>query len=209
MKTLKSWPTFCRGGALLAFYFFHVTIFAQSNNLVCGTPDVPISTLIQQKQNFSSNVSVSGILVPRIPVWVYVLQNNGVSNNPLAEAEVAIAGANQFFENIFEFTICGSTMVNNSPYYDLYEADISSMLSLGISLSPPEADNCLKVFICNSIQLTTNSATPSGLTIDPTSPGHNFQSSLVIFTKPTASLAAHEFGHFFHILFKADILSRL
>lgn len=164
----------------------------------CGTPDIPISTLIQQKQNFIASVSVSGILVPRIPVWVFVLQNNGTSFNTLAGAESSIAGANQFFENVFEFTICGSTMVNSSAYYDLKEADISSMLSLGLSLSPPEADNCLKVFICNSIEIIlTGPTSVSALTRGPTAPGNDFQSSLVMFTAPSAGLAAHEFGHYF------------
>jgi len=100
------------------------------------------------------------------------------------------------FDGVFEFTICGSSTIDDDTYYPVLHADsdFSSFYGTAELLGTPNSEHCVKVFAVPSTEY--GSVNFSGLGYNPiqfpTTPG-------IVVASVNAEKFAHELGHYFYL----------
>lgn len=176
--------------------FFSSPCSLSAQNLPCGTPDIPLSML----QSIKSQVTAAKIPVRKIPLWIYLLRDgNGqtiTGNLTLSDVESFIPALNSMFSNVFEFTICGSSIIDDDQYYPVLttDTDFGNLQNTAETLGTPSSDHCVRVFVASTI--IHGGLSWSGYTYNPVqfpdAPG-------VIINTPNEVALAHELGHYFFL----------
>jgi Metallo-peptidase family M12B Reprolysin-like len=182
-------------GALVAICLNFTTtpVFAQSLN--CSTPDIPLAQMEQILANLPNNPIVAGGSPIRIPIWfIQVRTSVGSTNLPGYQIESQMDELNQYFDGVFEFSVCGSSFVDNDDYYNLnLQTEASVLNGLVDSMYQPNINHCVKVFLVNYLDDGSNGG-PSGFA----HPRYQYNENAAVYSaNGDINTIAHELGHYF------------
>lgn len=173
-------------------FSFNSLIFAQTQ--VCVFPDIPVSEILANKASFS-NVAYSGP-APKFPIWLYLLRgDNGQSAHTIQDFSSLIPTLNGYFNGVVQFTICGTTIIDNEDYREMeVNTDYPTLINYINTLNEPNSAHCIRVFICDLIQ--AGAVQPEGYCLSPTSPGNSPIPGIMIRVS-NSKVLGHELGHYF------------
>jgi hypothetical protein len=124
-----------------------------SQSFTCGTPDVITPELQNIFSSVASNAQVAGNVPSRkIPLWIYFLRSSaGNSTYSLDEVKTHVSEVNNWFSGVYEFVVCGSSVIDNDTYYPLLTTftEYGPMYDIAETLGSPGSNNAIKVFMQN------------------------------------------------------------
>lgn len=181
-------------GALILFTLLPNLSRLSAQTSECGTPDFPLAQMQQILANLPNDPLVAGGSPFRIPIWFFHIRNgNGGTNHPGYEFESQLVELNQYFDGVFEFTICGSNVINSYEYYDLDLVNEAPALHGMVNASyQPVINHCVKVFLVHGI--INGIETPNGYAHERFQFNEN---AAVYFGNADTKTLAHELGHYF------------
>ncbi|MDX2133961.1 MAG: hypothetical protein SFV52_04220 [Saprospiraceae bacterium] len=133
----------------------------------------------------------------KVCIWVYHLKaTDGASNHQNFDANSIIPVINQHFEGLFEFTVCGTTVINDDRFVqmdiDLQGNDVTELYNLIASQNNPEANGCVRILL--SDEVIWNGDLIGGYGYDRIDHG---QDASVFVNNTFSEVWSHEIGHYF------------
>lgn len=190
---LQSSAIICKFLSVIVLGLFAFTQFSFAQANVCGFPEIPVSEIIANRALFGNKPIGPA---PRFAIWLYLLRGDqGESAHNIQEYEALIPILNGYFDGVVQYTICGTTTIDNELYreMDVYN-EYSNLENYINTLNEPNSDHCIRVFI--SDLLTLGSEAPSGYAYSPT--GSAASSSPGVFVSTNFPyVLGHELGHYF------------
>jgi hypothetical protein len=192
---LTSWG----GVNILLIIFLQMTV---SQNYLhaqqdCGvtTPNVQAAYQLYQSYANQPQVAAASALPSKIPVWIYFIepQSSPMGYN-LATAVSSVIQANEYFEGLFEFAVCGSTQIQSdqlSTFYLNNPTFVTNAFNQINALPEPNDDKCVKILFVSALGALGSAFSP----VLP--PSTSFENSGIVLKVASKKVIAHELGHYF------------
>lgn len=129
----------------------------KSQALQCGTPDIPLAVMQQILDTLPQQASSSGSSPIRIPIYYFLLRGDGGSTiHGQHDIEESINIVNFHFDGLFEFYVCGQAQIDDDRFAEMdlnsSSSDVTDLQTY-VNLNYPLAQNCIKVFFSDLIEL--------------------------------------------------------
>ncbi|MFN0214912.1 MAG: T9SS type A sorting domain-containing protein [Saprospiraceae bacterium] len=165
-----------------------------AQGMECGTPDFPPAQMEQILASLPNNpIVASGAPIPISIYFFQIRETDGSTNHPGYDFTQHLGIINQYFDGIFEFSVCGSEFIDSSDYYHLDLVTEATGLHNFVNANyDPIVSHCVKVFLVRDI--TVGIRTPAGYTHERFQYNEN---SAVYFSAVSNEIIGHELGHYF------------
>ncbi|MDX1911943.1 MAG: T9SS type A sorting domain-containing protein [Saprospiraceae bacterium] len=174
-----------------------------SQNVECGTPDISISQLHAILEQLPQGASFNPQSSPwTVPIWFYHLRrSDGSSAYQNFDPESAISPLNQYFGGLFEFSICGTTNIDDDQFavMDLSanSPDFADLVATIDLLNQPASESCVRVFLTGEPGIIAGTLFPVGYALDRLQFNENAGIFVGITDQDNFEVWAHEIGHYF------------
>lgn len=187
-------PTFL----VLSLCIMRIQDLCSQTTVPCATNNNSLSAVTAITAQLP-NPTVAGGTEARVPIWFFhVRETNGTPVSSNIDPAVLISSINDYFNGIFEFSLCGTTNIDNSNWHDLSLASgEQNALNNYAAINAPQSNQCIRVFFCRDIYVSPLFTT-AGYTGLPSvgSQGAVYLSSIGFDSRTLA----HEIGHYFGLL---------